>query len=498
MSHELDPIPTGLLKDCVDEIVSVMTRIINTSFSLGLFPRDLKNALVKPLLKKPSLDPNCLKNYRPVSNISFLSKVMEKIVSSQLIEHLAANDLLEPLQSAYRSGHSTETALLKVHDDIICAVGKKKAVLVVLLDLSAAFDTVEHSVLLDTLQSLGIDGSVLSWSESYLCDRSQQVTISGKKSEGRKLFCGVPQGSVLGPLLFTIYTSSLGKLLRDLDMPYHLYADDSQLYICFESSSPEDTVDTVERMEKCMSLVRKWMVTRLLKMNDEKTECLVISSGRLAFSIPVTQVQIGESAVSVSKSARNIGVIFYLTLSLKSHVNQVCRKSYFQLRNLGKLRQFFTQSSLEQLVHSFVTSQLDYCNSLFLGLPKSQVQQLQRIQNTAARIVSGRRKYDHITPVLYDLHWLPVDKRIEFKTLVLIFKCIHGIAPAYLSGLMKVRKSPRRLRSSDQFLLQVPFTRAGVVAERAFSVAGPRLWNALPSSIRLSESLDSFKGSLKT
>ena len=121
---------------------------------------------------------------------------MEKIVSSQLIEHLAANDLLEPLQSAYRSGHSTETALLKVHDDIICAVGKNKAVLVVLLDLSAAFDTVEHSVLLDTLQSLGIDGSVLSWSESYLCDRSQQVTISGKKSEGRKLFCGVPQGSV--------------------------------------------------------------------------------------------------------------------------------------------------------------------------------------------------------------------------------------------------------------------------------------------------------------
>ena len=214
-----------------------MTRIINTSFSLGLFPRDLKNALVKPLLKKPSLDPNCLKNYRPVFNISFLSKVMEKIVSSQLIEHLAANDLLEPLQSAYRSGHSTETALLKVHDDIICAVGKKKAVLVVLLDLSAAFDTVEHSVLLDTLQSLGIDGSVLSWSESYLCDRSQQVTISGKKSEGRKLFCGVPQGLVLGPLLFTIYTSSLGKLLRDLDMPYHLYADDSQLYICFEPSS---------------------------------------------------------------------------------------------------------------------------------------------------------------------------------------------------------------------------------------------------------------------
>ena len=121
--------------------------------------------------------------------------------------------------------------------------------------------------------------------------------------------------------------------------------------------------------------------------------------GDLHLRIPVTQVQIGESAVPVSKSARNIGVIFDSTLSLKSHVNQVCRKSYFQLRNLGKLRQFFTQSSLEQLVHSFVTSQFDYCNSLFLGLPKSQVQQLQRIQNTAARIASGRRKYDQFSMI---------------------------------------------------------------------------------------------------
>ena len=235
-----------------------------------------------------------------------------------------------------------------------------------------------------------------------------------------------------------------------------------------------------------------------LKMNDTKTEILIISKKRTTFVEAVPSIKVGNSTPVVSSSARNIGVLFDSELSLESHVKQVCRKCYWQLRNLGKLRKFLNRNALERLVHAFITSQIDYCNSLFVGLPSYLLNRLQRIQNTAARIITGVRSQEHITPVLMELHWLPVDQRVQFKILVLVYKCLHGLAPVYLRDLITCYQPPRTLRSANHLTLHVPFTRSALASDRAFSIAGPRLWNQLPCEIRNAESLVTFKRLLKT
>ena len=189
------------------------------------------------ILKKTDLDPNILKNFRPVSNLSFISKPLEKIVANQLDNYLERGSLYEPLQSAYRKQHSTETALLKLQNDVTLELANKNSTLLVLLDLSAAFDTIDYNRLFDIMSKLGIRGTVLKWFKSYLSDRKQHITIHGSTSKETTLQCGVPQGSVLGPTCYLLYTTALGILLREQNIKYHLYADDTQLYTSFDGTN---------------------------------------------------------------------------------------------------------------------------------------------------------------------------------------------------------------------------------------------------------------------
>jgi len=494
-SCDLDPLPTSLVKMALPQLIPVITSIINASLHSGTFPTSYKQALVAPLLKKPTLDQEVLKNFRPVSNLAFLSKVLEKAVASQLERHLMLNNLHEPYQSAYRKGHSTETALVRVQNDIIRAIGEQKVVLFVMLDLSAAFDTVNHQCLLSILRELGVDGQALEWFSSYLECRRQVILIHGTCSDSRDVSCGVPQGSVLGPILFTVYTSSLGRLLREQVPDYHFYADDSDLYLC---ARPSQLVTASHQLEDCIRLVQTWMCKHQLKMNDEKTEFLVISSKQMAPRFTPPTLTIGNSEITAATSARNLGVTQDQFASMELHISNICRGAYFQLKNISKLRRYFDRESLECLVHAFVTSRLDYCNSLFCGLPSTLLKRLQRIQNTAARILTKTPKHDHISPVLESLHWLPIEKRVDFKTLLLVFKAIHHLAPVYLQELIIPHTPSRTLRSADKHLLHVPFTSSTLVMDRAFSVAGPRLWNGLPHDLRTVQSLELFKSKLKT
>ena len=200
----LDPLPTSLLKANINVVAPTLTRIINLSLESETVPTDMKSALITPVLKKTSLDSNELVNYRPISNLSFVSKLLERHIAADLRYYIDENTLLDPFQSAYRPRHSTETALVRIHDDILQALDRKKGVILVLLDLTAAFDTVDHSMLLRQLYSIGIRGSALAWLTSYLSDRTLAIKIGDVVSRHKRLECGVPQGSVLGPLLFTI------------------------------------------------------------------------------------------------------------------------------------------------------------------------------------------------------------------------------------------------------------------------------------------------------
>ncbi len=229
-----DPIPTQLLKASLNELLPIITFMANLSMSSGVMPHDLKIAIILPYLKKVLLDPEVFKHFRPVSNLPFVYNIIEKVVAVRYKDHIVLNKLDEPFQSAYKEFHSTETALVRVNNDLMISLDEYYAVALILIDLSAVFDTVDQSLLLEIINiCLGIDGTALKWFKSYLTDRSQYVFIEGARSRSHTLTYGVPQGSVLGPLLFSAYLLPLGDIIRKHDLDFHLFADDSQLYICF-------------------------------------------------------------------------------------------------------------------------------------------------------------------------------------------------------------------------------------------------------------------------
>ena len=271
----LDPIPSKLLKEVLPEVIGPLLTIINSSLSLGYVPKTFKLAVIKPLIKKPQLDPRELVNYRPISNLPFLSKILEKVVSSQLYSFLEKNGICEDFQSGFRPYHSTETALLRVTNDLLLSSDRGCISLLVLLDLSAAFDTIDHNILLHRLEHfVGISGSALAWFKSYLYDRHQFVAVNEDVSYRSQVQYGVPQGSVLGPLLFTLYMLPLGDIIRKHGVSFHCYADDTQLYI---SSQPGET-HQFEKLMECIVDIKNWMTSNFLLLNSEKTEVLIIGS----------------------------------------------------------------------------------------------------------------------------------------------------------------------------------------------------------------------------
>ncbi len=498
-SCDLDPLPTNVLKQLLDVLLPVITLMINLSLRQGYFPDAWKIALIIPLLKKLGLD-LIFKNFRPVSNLVFLSKVCEKVVAIQFKDHCLFNDLYVSLQSAYRDGHSTETALLKVQNDILRDMDQDRVVLVLLLDLSAAFDTVSHDILLKRLSTMfGINGTALAWFESYLKGRHQSVIINGEKSDPpQSLQWGVPQGSVLGPLLFTAYTSPLSDIAVRHAINIHLYADDTQPYLSFRPSVSLAEEQAVAQMGDFITDLRKWMAVNTLKLNDDKTVFLLVGRNAQVKKVSIDSFRIGESIIPKSDTATNLGVHWDSELSLKKQVEKTCKSAFYHLRNIYRIRKCLSQSDAETLVHAYITSRLDYCNSLYVNLPEYLIQDLQMVQNAAARLVVGLRKFDHISQSRMDLHWLPVKQRIDFKVLLLTYKAVMGEGPQYLADMFIPTGSDYSLRSDYKDQYKVPKSKKKCCGDRAFSIAAPKLWNDLPQYLKYAHDVTDFKANLKT
>jgi hypothetical protein len=492
----LDPIPTHLLKKCLHVLLPIITKIINLSFKSAKFPDCFKIAAVIPLLKKVFLDPEILNNLRPVSTLPFVSKTLEKVAGKRMGTHKDKQRLHEKMQSAYRNGHSTETALVRIQNDLLTAIDNKKCVFLVLLDMSTAFDTVDHSVLLKRLSDrYGIRGHALAWVESYLSSRKQFVTIDGTRSSEQELDCNVPQGSVLGPGFFSDYNAPVGDIFRKHGVGYHLYADDTQVYLAFPPCSESDAL---KKLELCLEEVRLWMAKNYLKLNDSKTNFMVLGSSYNLKSISTTHITIGDADVQPSDSVKNIGATLDKHLKMDAQVNLTCKSAWFHLYQLGKIKKYLSDSQMKDVIHAFVISKLDQNNSLLVGSPKYLISKLQSVQNAAAKLVCGINRYDRVEPPLDKLHWLPVEQRIQFKLLLLCFKCLNGHGPEYLSELLIPYVPTRTLRSSCANSLVEPRSSMKTYGDRSFGVAGPRLWNRLPSSVKDSTSVNAFKKSLKT
>ena len=495
---ELDPINVSKIPLAYESAAGFVAEIINHSFSEEVFVASEKHALVHPLIKKDGLDIENLANYRPVSNLSFLSKIMERALLAQLLPLFKENKVIPTMQSAYRGCHSTETALCKIHDDLVVNTCDGKSSVLVLLDLSAAFDTIDHQMLLDDLWIYGVRDSALSLLKSYLTDRSQTIVVGGSKSAQAALRFGVPQGSVLGPVLFSVYIGGLVQLLEAHGVNYHFYADDTQFYL-----QVENVDDTKGKISSVLSDIKIWMTRRKLKLNDGKSEIIIIHGNmRAGVMSDFGYLDVSGAELSPAEHVRNLGVLFEPSLDFERHINLTVRNSNYYIRNLYAVKKYLDRQSLVTLVCSLVLSRIDYCNSLLIGLPKYLLRKIQSILNRAARLVYSAPPGTPTTALLIELHWLPVKARIEYKLCLLTHKILKFGEPKYLADLLSFRTNNLNvaLRSADDpsCLDEPRAVRERSFAARSFSYTAPRLYNRLPQCIRQSGTVDGFKRQLKT
>uniref|UniRef100_A0A803TAK2 Reverse transcriptase domain-containing protein n=1 Tax=Anolis carolinensis TaxID=28377 RepID=A0A803TAK2_ANOCA len=392
-------------------------------------------------------------------------------------------------------GHGTETALVALVDDLRRELDRGSVSLMVLLDLSPAFDTVDHDIRLGRLAGMGLGGTVLQWLRSFLEGRSQMVSLGDTCSAPQPLSCRVPQGSILSTMLFNIYMKPLGEIIWSFGVRCHLYADDVQLCHSF----PPVTKEAVQVLNHCLAAVSDWM--RANKLNIESRQDRGLpgqSQGRTGYRL---QPVLDGVALPLKTQVHSLGVLLDSSLSLEPQVSAVARGAFAPPRLVCQLCPYLGRSDLAMVVHALVTSRLDYCNALYVGLPLKTARKLQLVQRTAARLITGAAYRERTTPLLSQLHWLPIGYRAQFKVLVLAYKALNGSGPTYLSKRISSYEPMRTLRSSREALLSIPpvsQTRLARTRDRAFSVVAPRLRNSLPSNIRQAPSLLGFRKKLKT
>ena len=498
-SCEIDAIPTALLKQLLPSILPVLTKLVNTSLENGLFCSTWKEAVVRPLLKKYGLD-LLKKNYRPVSNLKFLSKLLERGMLFHFTKHCDDFGLLPAFQSAYRPAHSCETALLSLCDDALSAMENQEILAVTIMDLSAAFDTVDHHVLLNILeQRFGIHGTALQWFENFLRPRSFKVCVENSYSLPKDLQFSVPQGSSSGAFIFLCYASPIETVIPE-NLVLNGFADDHSVRCKFKAGNLNEELSVIKLIELCMQNVKRWMTTMRLKLNDNKTEFICFGSHKQLAKMSTPSINVNGVDVNRSKVVKYLGSFLDETLSFKKHVVNKARTAMFNFVRIRNIRRFLTKEACETLTLGLVMSHLDYNNSLLYGLPEIDIKKLQRIQNMCAKLVLGKAKFESSKECLCELHWLPIRARIEHKILSLTFNCLAGTGPEYLIKLLVIEQPTRSLRSNSNNILRLsePRTKLKTFKARSFSVAAPKLWNSLPNDIRLITNLGTFKKNVKT
>ena len=494
-SSGVDDIGSYFVKLAADYIAQPLAHIINSSFKHRKFPEKWKRAIVRPIpkVKNPILPTD----YRPISLLTVFSKVHEKAAAFQIIEYLHRKSLQDPKQSAYRRNYGTTTALLKITDDIYNALDDGELTLLVLLDYSKAFDTINHRILCAKLKALGFTFEAVSWVLGYLTDRKQKVKTNSDESGWEHIQYGVPQGSVLGPLLFTLVVNDISTCIKYGN--YHMYADDTQIYYHFKL---DQLKDTFTKANHDLSSISRFSQRNCLNINAGKSQYIIFGSKKKLQELKKLQTQelkVGGNPIKRESVVKNLGLLMDEKMSWENNTAHLVKKSYTKLRDFYKHRKLLSTKTKTRLAETYVLSQLNYCDIVTQAMTSAQKQRIQRVQNSSLRYIFGLRKYDHITPYLQRLDTLNMESRVKSHALSMLHKTVNNIAPSYLSDKLTYRHNTHNHNTRSRNTLNI---RRLHTAKKngAFFVKTVQDYNTLTSNgiISQEDNINTFKSKINT
>lgn len=480
-----DGIPSSILKETSIYFSTILTHLINLSFSEGYFPDELKIAKIKPLFK--SGNTKSINNYRPISLLPSFSKIFEKCMTTRLMEFLTECNILYDYQFGFRSRHSTNMALNFLVDKITSSLGSGDSFVGVSLDFRKAFDTIDFKVLLGKMYRYGIRGSAHQWFSSYLRARKQFVGLAEVRSELLPIQCGVPQGSILGPILFLIY---INDLQNSTDLFPIIFADDTNLFYNARS------VDLcIAKMNGEMVSVLQWIRSNKLSLNVEKTNYIVFSNSRRLTAQPTIFID-GISILQV-KSLKFLGVIIDDKLSWREHVNYIRGKISRSMGVLRCAKPYLNQDSLIKLYNAFIYPYLNYCVDVWGHCSEGLFQTLFRMQKRVVRMISNSARNEHTNPIFKTLKILPLRSIYILNVACFMFKYHHRLLPPVTDTLFCINSTIHQIGTRQQHLLHPPRIQ-NTFCKKSIRYRGVFFWNQIPPIIDVNVSYYTFKKILKS
>ena len=382
--------------------------------------------------------------------------------------------------------------MVGIVNDILIGFDENKCTVMLFLDLTAAFDTIDIEKLLTILlDEIGLGGTALQWCKSFLTNRTQRVKINGQYSNS--IAVKVRNSATFGPTakVFQYYVRGQPMVFENCGFSTTAFADDSNGMKTFSIAFQYNILK--HDVPNCINKITNWSNMQFLKINPDKTEIILFHPKSLRDQVIIGGTSIGDDCIRFSKEVKNVGVWLDNNLNMDMHINKIVSHCYKLLRDIGRIRNVLSKKHTEMLLHPIVTNRLDYCNSLFFNISKSNLYKLQKVQNAAARLVERKRKTQSVSGVIKNLHWLKVEARIMFKILLLVYKCVTG----QCSTNLQIRYKSHNCRPQDDLLLETMKVKTQY-GRRSFDFVGPKLWNALPVHVRTLEDIDEFKNHVKT
>ena len=489
-----DGLSVRVLKKIIPVFANPLCKLLNLSISTNSFPNHWKMAKVTPLYKGGAQ--NDINNYRPISVLPVLSKILEKHVASSLSKFVRKNNLLYELQSAFRRGHSTETALIRLTGQILMNMDNDNVTGLVLIDFRKAFDVIDHELLLKKLSIYGATPSSVAWFKSYLSERKQFISLGKTTSEQLTVKQGVPQGSILGPVLFLLLVN---------DMPLHVQKSTMDIYADDTTLSSSSNWKTIQSLNQALSLdlckVERWASENKMYMNMQKTKALLVAGKRLRKRIVQDsgklEVKTDNAEIVNVKNHKLLGMIIDEDLTYEAHVDELCNKLSKQLGLLRHISPYLKKNQRIIYFNAVIKPLMMYASQVWTLCNKQALERVLRMQKRATRIILEAQRTSRTVTLFNNLSWIPFYNEAYIKHCELAYKRINGTLPNYLNtSLRKNSDVHQRTTRNCNLNLLCPLHKNISEGGRTFAVRTVKDWNNLPRSLKTSKCLKSFKAEL--